>query len=220
MNTKSKTLNPEQLKFMDESESRKLLASFNIPLPKEVVIHNAAEAEKGAKITGFPLVLKALGVAHKTEENAIITYINSIEHLGKALALLMEGGRIKEFLIQEMVEGKRELVIGFEQDELMGPYVMFGLGGIFTEILKDVTFRPAPVSHRDAMLMLKDIRAKKILDCVRGEPAADLEALAKIIMATGDLGTSRKDIKSIDINPVILRQSDPIAVDVLIQLFD
>ena len=220
MDIKSKKLNPEQLKFMDETESRKLLASFNIPLPKEAVIHNADEAEKGAEFTGFPLVLKAMGIAHKTEENAIITHINSIEHLKKALALLMKGGQSKEFLIQEMVEGKRELVIGFEQDELMGPYVMFGLGGIFTEILKDVTFRPAPVSHRDAMLMLKDIRAKKMLDCVRGEPAADLEALAKIIMATGELGTSRKDIKSIDINPVILRQSQPIAVDVLIQLSD
>jgi len=205
---------------MDESGSKALLASFDIPLPKEVIIHNTDEAKKAAKITGFPLVLKAMGIAHKTEENAIITNINSIEHLEKALALLIDGGRNKEFLIQEMIEGKRELVIGFEQDELMGPYVMFGLGGIFTEILKDVTFRPAPISYRDAMLMLQDIRAKKILGCVRGEPAADLEALAKIICAIGNLGTSREDIKSIDINPVILRQSDPIAVDVLIQLSD
>ncbi len=218
MDKKSKEYNFDQLKFMDESEAKKLLTLFNIPLPKETVIRYTDEAEKAAEFTGFPLVIKVLDVAHKTEENAIITHINSIEHMKDSLSFLMKQHCNKEFLIQEMVEGKRELVIGFEQDEIMGPYVMFGLGGIFTEILKDVTFRPAPVSFEDAVLMLKDIRAKKILGCVRGEPAADIKALARIIMAVGKLGTSHKNIKSIDINPVILCKSNPVAVDVLIQL--
>ncbi len=203
---------------LDEVEAKKLLASVNIPFPKEAVVHSNKEARKHALQIGFPVVLKGIGIAHKSEANAVVTHISDTKSLDKAFRRIQNQLNPKAFLIQEMVLGKRELVVGFERDKLIGPCVMFGLGGIFAEILNDVTFRLAPISIPDAKMMLQDISGKKILENVRGEPVADLDALAGIISAVGELGVSHKNIKSIDINPVILCGKDPVAVDALIEL--
>jgi len=96
--------------------------------------------------------------------------------------------------------------------------VMFGLGGIFTEILKDVSFRVAPIEMRDALEMMKEIKGRKILDSVRGMPPADLEALGKILITLGNIGLENDEIQEIDINPLILKGSEPVAVDALVVL--
>jgi acyl-CoA synthetase (NDP forming) len=110
------------------------------------------------------------------------------------------------------------LVIGLTRDAQFGPCVMFGLGGIFTEILKDISFRIAPLEKRDALEMMRDIKGHKILDAVRGMEAADLDVLADILIKVGQIGMENDRIKEIDINPVILSGSKPIAVDALVVL--
>ena len=127
-------------------------------------------------------------------------------------------GRDAGVLIQEMVKGSRELVVGLTRDPQFGPCVMFGLGGIFTEILKDVSFRLAPLEKVDAMDMMRDIQGRKILDAVRGMEKVDREALATILINVGRLGIDHERIKEIDINPLVIRGKDPVAVDALIIL--
>jgi len=121
-------------------------------------------------------------------------------------------------LIQEMIKGKRELVVGLIRDPQFGPCVMFGLGGIFTEILKDVSFRLAPLEKRDALEMMGEIKAHKILDAVRGMEPVDRELLSKMLINVGKIGVENDAIKEIDINPVIISGSRPVAVDALVVL--
>ncbi len=121
-------------------------------------------------------------------------------------------------LVQEMVKGQRELVVGLNRDPQFGPCVMFGLGGIFTEILKDIAFRIAPIEKREALEMMQDIKAKKILEPIRGMPAADKGLLADMLMTVGRIGLELEMIKEIDINPVIISADKPVAVDALVIL--
>jgi len=127
-------------------------------------------------------------------------------------------GKENAVLVQEMVKGQRELVIGLTRDPQFGPCVMFGLGGIFTEILKDISFRVAPLEKRDALEMMREIKGQKILEAVRGMPAADLDMLAELLINVGRIGLENEQIKEIDINPVIISGSKPVAVDALIIL--
>ena len=124
----------------------------------------------------------------------------------------------KAVLVQEMVQGKRELVMGLTRDPQFGPCVMFGLGGIFTEILRDVSFRVAPLEKKDGLEMMQEIKGRTILEPVRGMEAADLEQLCGILMRLGQIGLNHDSIREIDINPVILSGSKPVAVDALIVL--
>ena len=121
-------------------------------------------------------------------------------------------------LVQELVKGKRELVAGMTRDPQFGPCVMFGLGGIFTEILKDISFRIAPLEKAHALDMMREIKGHKILDNVRGMDAADLDLLAEILIGLGEIGLEYKEVKEIDINPLILSGNKPVAVDALIVL--
>ena len=121
-------------------------------------------------------------------------------------------------LVQEMVKAQRELVIGMTRDPQFGPCVMFGLGGIFTEILKDISFRIAPLEKRDALEMMQDIKAHKILEAIRGMEAADLDMLSQILITIGQIGLDHERVKEIDINPLLLRKGKPIAVDALVVL--
>jgi acetyl-CoA synthetase (ADP-forming) len=124
------------------------------------------------------------------------------------------------FLVQEMVSGAREIMIGMHRDASFGPSVAFGLGGIFTEILQDVVFRIAPLRKRDARDMMRGIRAHKILDAVRGMPKVDQDVLSTALMAVGQIALDHPEIAEIDINPLIIRGNKPIAVDALVVLTD
>jgi acetyl-CoA synthetase (ADP-forming) len=117
-----------------------------------------------------------------------------------------------------MIKGTRELVVGMTRDPQFGPCVMFGLGGIFTEILKDIAFRVAPLEKRDALDMTQEIKAHKILGAVRGMPAADMDLLSDILVKVGEIGMENEFIQEIDINPLILSGAKPVAVDALIVL--
>ena len=208
--------------LLSESESKQLLAGYKIPITKEVMVDNRDDLAKAVKEIGFPLVLKGNSpdISHKTEKGMIQTDIRNEEEAMSAFDDIMgkmegTGGNV---LVQEMVKGQRELVFGLTRDPQFGPCVMFGLGGIFTEILRDVSFRVAPIEKRDALEMMKEIKGHKILEAVRGMEAADLDQLSEILITLGNIGMEHDAIKEIDINPVILSGNKGIAVDALVVL--
>ena len=121
-------------------------------------------------------------------------------------------------LVQEMIRCKRELAMGLTRDPQFGPCVMFGLGGIFTEILKDVSFRVAPLEKQDALAMMQEIRGRKILGAIRGMAAVDLDLLAEILVTIGRIGLENDRIKEIDVNPLMISNGKPVAVDALVVL--
>jgi acetyl-CoA synthetase (ADP-forming) len=209
-------------KALNEYESKRLLDAYSIPVTKEFVATSIAEALSFAKQIGYPVVLKGSSrtLTHKTEHKLIELGIDSDQALEKAYAALTERGmgQLDGILVQQMVKGERELVAGLIRDPQFGPCVMFGLGGIFTEVLKDVTFRVAPLEMRDALEMMDEIRARKLLDAFRGKPAVNRDILAHALINLGRIGLEVEEVAEIDINPMIIHDDMAIAVDALVIL--
>ncbi len=209
-------------KTLSEYEAKQILAAYDIPVTKEVLVKDKDHLEKGVKKIGFPMVMKGCSaeIAHKTEKGLIHVDIRTATEAKKAFREILAGmeGFEGGVLMQEMISGRRELVMGMTRDPQFGPCVMFGLGGIFTEILRDVSFRRAPLEIRDAKEMMRDIKGHKILDAVRGMPAADTGLLEQMLINVGQIGLDFDDIMEIDLNPVILAGSKPVVVDALMIL--
>ncbi|MBW1702054.1 MAG: acetate--CoA ligase family protein [Deltaproteobacteria bacterium] len=207
---------------LSEHESKQVLAAYQIPVTREILVDDVKDLTAATQEIGYPLVLKACSseIAHKTEKGLIKVDIRNNKEARAAFEEIMSETKGVEHgvLVQEMVKGKRELVIGLTRDAQFGPCVMFGLGGIFTEILKDISFRVAPLEKRDALEMMQDIKGHKILEDVRGMEAADLDMLADILIKVGQIGLENEKVKEIDINPVIISGSKPVAVDALVVL--
>ena len=209
-------------KILTEYESKKLLSSYGIPVTKERLVHNPSELREAVRQIGYPLVIKGCSstLAHKTEQGLVFLDIRNDQEaeaaFQNAMARMTESD--KAVLVQEWVKGRRELVAGMTRDPQFGPCVMFGLGGIFTEVLKDISFRVAPIEKRDALEMAGEIKSHKILDKVRGMPAANMETLCEILITVGRIGLENPGVKEIDINPLILSGADPVAVDALVVL--
>jgi len=207
---------------LSEYESKIVLASYDIPVTREIIIQKSDDIISAAHEIGYPVVMKGCSpeITHKTEKGLIRTDIRDDREALDTFNDIMAGmnGSHGSILIQEMIKGKRELVIGLIRDPQFGPCVMFGLGGIFTEILKDVSFRLAPLEKRDTLEMMDEIKAHKILDAVRGMEPVDRELLSKMLINVGRIGVENDAIKEIDINPVIISGSRPVSVDALIVL--
>ena len=207
---------------LSEYESKTILRAYDIPVTREIMVDGHQAFLDAVHEIGYPLVIKGCspGLAHKTEQGLVAVDVRNDEEAEGAYQQIMsalQSGE-KALLVQEMVKGTRELMVGLTRDAQFGPCVMFGLGGIFTEILKDVSFRVAPITKRDALEMMREIKAHKILDDIRGMPAADLEILSEILINIGQIGLENEAIKEIDVNPLILQESKPVAVDALVVL--
>lgn len=207
---------------LSEHESKELLRAYDIPVNREIEVADDKALLEAIRDIGFPMVLKgsAPDLSHKTERGLVRVDIRNEPEAMTAFHEITDelkdtGSRV---LVQEMVKGERELVIGLTHDDRFGPCVMFGLGGIFTEILKDIVFRVAPIEKRDALDMMREIKARKILEPVRGMPAADLDKLSDILIKVGTIGLEQEAVREIDINPLILSGSNPVAVDALVVL--
>lgn len=212
----------EGRKTLSEYEAKNVLAAYGIPVTREILIDNRADVQKAADEIGYPLVVKGCSadIAHKTEKGLIQVDVRSSDEALVSfdrIAAAMDGPGCR-VLIQEMVEGRRELVMGLTRDDQFGPCVMFGLGGIFTEILKDVSFRRAPLCRRDALDMMAEIKGRRILEAVRGMEAADKGELAEMLIRIGQVAMEIGQIREIDLNPVIISRGTPVAVDALIVL--
>ncbi|MDQ5985246.1 MAG: acetate-CoA ligase (ADP-forming) subunit beta [Syntrophus sp. SKADARSKE-3] len=211
----------EGRKALNEYEAKSFLAAFGVPVCHEVLASSADDAAAEAAIMGFPIVLKASGekLTHKTEAGGVVLNVKNEEEVRTEGRRLLSIPGCEALSVQEMVTGARELVCGLTRDPHFGPAVMFGLGGIFTEILKDTVFRIAPLTMYDARDMMTEIKAKKILDAFRGEKAVDLDVLAKVLISVGEIGMNFEAIAEIDINPLKIRPDGrPVAVDALIIL--
>ena len=208
---------------LSEYESKSFLAAYGIPVTREQLVGTKEEAIQAAMEMGFPVVLKGCApeLTHKTELNLIEIDLRSDADVADAYERILghDGASVKEVLVQEMVKGERELVIGLTRDPQFGPCVMFGLGGILTEILNDVSFRIAPLEKKDALEMVREIRGHKILDAFRGKPPVDMDVLSGALISMGEIGLEFDSIKEIDINPLIIKDGIPVAVDALV-VFD
>lgn len=208
---------------LSEYDSKRVLSAYGVPVSKEALVTSLSQAKAAAKKIGYPVVLKACSAdeAHKTEKGLVAVGLGSPKELTEAFSSMSKrAGKSYDgaWLVQEMVKGAREIMIGMHRDPSFGPSVMFGLGGIFTEVLQDVVFRIAPLRKKDARDMLRGIKAHKILDEVRGMPAVDRDTLCHALMAVGQIALDHPDIAEIDINPLIIKGKKPIAVDGLIVL--
>jgi len=209
---------------LSEYESKQLLAKYGIPITVERLAKTADDATAAAAEIGYPVVLKACGpeITHKTERELVVVGIRNSEELRFAFDKInanLGDTPSDGVLVQQMISGERELVIGLIRDPQFGPCVMFGLGGIFTEILKDTSFRVAPITEEDAFQMMDDIRAKDILGPVRRMAPADKPQLAKALVGLGQIGIEQDDVAEIDVNPLIIAQDgSPVAVDALVVL--
>lgn len=207
---------------LTEYESKQVLASYGIPVTREILAGERNDFIAAVREIGFPLVLKgcAPNITHKTEQGMVRVDVRTE---AEALAAYEDltasiGTGDGSILVQEMIHGKRELMVGLTRDAQFGPCVMFGLGGIFTEILKDVSFRVAPLQLKDATDMMNEIRGRKILEAIRGMEAVDRDSLASILVTMGRIGLDNDPIKEIDVNPLIVREGKPVAVDALVVL--
>ena len=207
---------------LSEYESKQVLASYGIPVTPEELVINPEDLSQAIHKIGYPLVMKgcAAEIAHKTEKGLIRLDVRNEDEARtafKEITAAMDGAE-KAVLVQQMIKGQRELVVGLTRDPQFGPCVMFGLGGIFTEVLEDTSFRVAPIEKRDALEMMQEIKAHKILEAIRGMEPVDKDMLADILIAIGRLGIENEAVKEIDINPLIISRGKPVAVDALVVL--
>jgi len=211
----------EGRKTLSEYESRLVIESAGVFVVAAALTQTKKEAIQEAEKMGYPVVMKGCSaeLSHKTEAGMVALNITHAEQVAKVFdELTNKAKNLDGILVEKMLRGSRELVIGLSRDSSFGPCVMFGLGGIFTEALQDVTFRVAPLTKEDALEMIDEIKTKKLLDEFRGSPAVDRDALAKALIGIGDLGVKYDAIAEIDINPLIICGDKPVAADALVVL--
>lgn len=209
---------------LSEHASKALVARYGVPVPREALATDVAGAAGAAEAIGFPVVLKLCGdaIAHKTERNLVRLGLPDAAAVraaaGELLALARPDDGHVQLLVAEQVRGRRELIAGLARDPQFGPCVVLGLGGIFTEALGDVGFAAAPLGTGEALRLIDGLRTQALLGRFRGEPAVDRDALARLLVGLGRLGQERADVRSVDLNPLIVRDGLPVAVDALVEV--
>ncbi|MBC7235966.1 MAG: acetate--CoA ligase [Chloroflexi bacterium] len=210
-----------------DAEAQDILRAYGITTPQSVVAATAEEAVRYSAKIGYPVVMKIASpdILHKSDVGGIIVGVKNAEEVRQAFDTLIR--RAKEHQpqatlwgcqVQEMVQNAREVIIGMNRDPQFGPLVMFGLGGIYVEVLKDVAFRVAPMTRVEAQEMMESIRTYPLLKGVRGQPPADLEAIVNTILRVSQLVTDFEDIAELDINPLLVREKGQGAVAVDMRL--
>jgi 4-hydroxybutyryl-CoA synthetase (ADP-forming) len=196
-----------------EEEGYEVLKAYGFPTPKSILGATEDECVKAAKEIGYPVVMKIASpdIIHKSDAGGVKVGVKSDDELRAAFKAIMEGAKkykadakIKGVLVQEMVKGAKETILGASQDPTFGPVIMFGLGGIYVEVLKDVVFRIAPINEREAGQMVESIKTIKLLKGVRGERPSDLKAIADSLQRLSALVTDFPEIKEFDINPLLV----------------
>jgi succinyl-CoA synthetase beta subunit len=209
---------------LSEHESKLLLAKAGIAIPDERLVERAEDAVQAASDLGFPVALKLCGrkIAHKTERGLVRLKLHDADAVRAAAEALLAARRPDDgdarILVCRMVSGRREVIAGLVRDPQFGPCVMLGLGGIFAEALGDVAFAAAPLARGDAEDLIDALQYKRVLGEFRGEPAVDRAVLARVLEALGRIGAERADVRSIDINPLILAGGTPVVIDALVEL--
>ncbi len=208
--------------ILTEDKAKKILKEHSIPVPKEELAENEEKAVEIAKKIGFPVVLKLISpdILHRSDAKAIVLNVKNEEEVKEKFKEIIKNAKnfnphakIEGVLVQEMLPQGREVIVGLIKDPQFGHVVMFGLGGIFVEILKDVSFRVAPINKKEALKMIKEIKGYKILEGTRGISPSDIDAIADIIVKVSELGVKMPEIKELDINPLFAYEKGAVAVD-------
>ena len=198
-----------------EEEGQEILRAYGFPLPQSSLAKNENEAVKIAKKIGHPVVMKIASpqIIHKSDAGGVKVNLTNDNEVKVAFKEIVKNAKkynkkaeIKGVLIVEMVKGGKEMIIGSKLEPGFGPVIMLGMGGIYVEVLKDVTFRLAPVTDREANDMISSIKTKKILEGVRGEKPSDIKKLSECIQRLSQLVTDFKEIKELDMNPVLVME--------------
>ena len=198
-----------------EDEGREILDAYGFPLPQSIVATTEDEAVNAANKIGYPIVMKISSpqIVHKSDAGGVKVNLTNDDETRDGFKTIMDNAKkydsnadIKGVLIVEMVKGGKEMIIGSKLEPGMGPVVMLGMGGIYVEILKDVTFRLAPLTDQEANDMISSIKTKKLLDGVRGEEPSDINKLSECIQRLSQLVSDFKEIKELDMNPVLVME--------------
>jgi succinyl-CoA synthetase beta subunit len=211
---------------LSERDAKAVLAEIGIPVVAERVATTAEQARAAARELGLPVAMKILSadIAHKSDIGAVALNLRSEDEAEAAFHSILRRVREKAayaaidgVLVSPMVSGIAETILGVRRDPVFGPIVMFGLGGVFVEVFKDVTFRPAPFGPDEARAMIAEIKGFPLLTGVRGRPAADLSALTDALVRLSQFAASNRDtIAEIDINPFVVHSTGGLALDALI----
>ncbi|HWI15387.1 MAG TPA: acetate--CoA ligase family protein [Burkholderiales bacterium] len=209
---------------LDEAAGKRLLAAYGIAVPKSVVVKTAADVAAAFKGLKAPVVVKVISpdILHKSDAGGVKVGLKSaadVEDAIRAMAAApqIKAAKVEGYLIEEMAPPGQEIVIGGLRDPEFGPLVMVGLGGIFVEVLADVSFRICPIARIDAQEMLAELKGAAILKGARGRKPASLEAIIDVLLKVGGenglLMRHADEIKEADVNPVIVSEAGAVAVD-------
>lgn len=215
---------PRSSRTLSEHDSRALLAGHGIPVAADRLADSPDDAVAAAGSLGFPVVVKLCGdaIAHKSERGLVrlnLAGADAVRHAGaELLALARPDDGPVSLLVSRMVHGHRELIAGLVRDPVFGPCVMLGIGGILAEAIADVVFRLVPLDRVDAAEMIDDLATRQLLGAFRGEPAVDREKTIDVLVGLGEIARRRPDVRSIDVNPLIVCDGIPVAVDALVEV--
>jgi len=207
---------------LSERASLELVARYGVPTVPTRRATTPDDAVSAAAELGYPVAVKSHGegIAHKTERGLVRLDLASPDAVRDAAASLLAAAPpdddVVDLLVAPMVDGARELIAGVHTDEQFGRCVMVGLGGVLTEARADVAFRLAPLTRFDAADMLDELRVQALLGPVRGEPAVDRDAVSDVLLALAHLAADEPDVRSVDVNPLVIVDGRPVAVDALV----
>jgi len=196
-----------------EDEGYEVLKAYGFPVPKSILVNNETDAISASNNIGYPVVMKisSKDVIHKSDAGGVKVGLKNDDEVRNAFNLILRSVKthypdaaINGILVQEMITNSRETILGAKQDKLFGPLLMFGLGGIYVEILKDVNFRLAPISESEAKVMVESIKTIGLLKGARGEKPSDLSSIVDCLLRLSQLVIDFPEIEEFDINPLLV----------------
>lgn len=217
----------QKRKYLLETEAKTICMEYGIPVTKFKLVKSEQEAIKFANEIGYPVVLKIASpdIVHKFDVGGVRLNLKNQTEVKDAYNEILANVRrhkhdakIIGIVVQEMAPPSTEIIVGATKDPQFGPALMFGLGGIFVEVLRDVAFRIAPITEEDAREMITEVKAYPILKGYRGQPPADIEAIVKILLNTSKLVMEHQEIKELDLNPIMVYEKGAKTVDARIIL--
>jgi acetyltransferase len=207
---------------LDEYRAKRILAAYGIPVTREILVRTLPEAAEAAGTIGYPVVLKGCSpeILHKTEQGMVFLDLKNEDEMVRAFRTLRGRNGEIPVLVAEMLRGDREFMAGMTSAPGFPPCILFGLGGVFAEALKDHQVRLAPLCVEDAFEMMDSLQSRKLLTAYRGMKAVNRESLASLLAALGRLALDFPAIREMDLNPILIVDGEPRVVDALIGLLE
>jgi len=221
------TARKQRRTLLSEVEAKDLLAEAGIPVARAILAKGQKKAVEAADAVGYPVVMKIVSpdIAHKSDVGGVVVGLKDAKAVRKAYREMLErvaaaapAAKITGVAVQHMAPQGIEVIVGATTDPQFGPVMMFGLGGVFVEVLKDVAFRIVPLEPRDAGQMVREIRGLPVLQGARGAKPADLPALESLIVKVSQFVASHPEVAELDLNPVFAYPDGALAVDARIVL--